>query len=159
LITSRGENLLSGWLATEVVREYEFQPPAKDPGAPPLPPKKTFVRISDTGYWQEGKGTSANAKPPKGAKKGGFQGYPMVQSQHEGKMRSMITVKDRFIIVVETENQTPRETEEWLKFINYDLLKRLPDDGPTVLPQPVKMIVVDEINPAQSRTYSSYLNR
>jgi hypothetical protein len=94
----------------------------------------------------------------KGATESAYRTYPLIKVSIEGKLRRMLCVKDRFLVVVETQNQSPKEAEEWLDRIDYAALETIPNDGATELPQPLKMSIVDEMDPSQTRTYSHFRN-
>jgi len=163
LLQSRAENLYSDWIFTEAFREFESLPqtdPAK-PNEPPPPPGRTRLRVTDTGYWPAANTMFSNFTPgtqsPEGISKKMFGKYPMLSVKLPGgSERGIVWVKNRFVVVVELENQKPTAMDDWLKAIDLAGLDNVPDGKERKLPSPMRLTVFDEMRPANNRTYTMF---
>jgi hypothetical protein len=153
---SNAKNYFIGWLCCQATREFQHPSPANpSPGEKPPPPLITRVRLMDTGYFPTFNGDFENFRVGKypGAETLVINGMParkfFVGANHE---RVRISIRGRFIVEIETENQPANSSQSWLQIINFPQLSRFPDSSATTLPRPIHITKIDEMNPKNNST-------
>ena len=112
----------------------------------------------DTGYYPSFNGDFENFRVGKypGAESLVIAGMParrMTLSATKERLR--VSVRGRFIVEVETENQPPNTSQAWLKVFDFRRVGSIPDSGSTQLPKPLTIQSVDELNPKNNTTSHS----
>ena len=157
---SVANNYFIGWLCCQATREFQHPAPIdRSPGAKPPPPLITRVRIMDTGYFPTFNGDFENFRVGKyqGAETLVINGMParklFIGPNHE-KLR--ISVRGRFIVEFETDNQPPNSAQSWLQIVDFKRINGLPDSSLTNLPKPIHITKIDEMNPKNNSTSDLY---
>jgi hypothetical protein len=165
LTLSHGYNLYSHWQFTVAVRHYLEVPPPPLPGQPPKTPGTTEIVITDTAYYPPRDNIFTNPKwgTRPNQERSTLGDCPAIKthpdpSVTDGPEQLMVWVKKRFTVYVVTSHQETPANEKWAQLVNYDALNRITDDGPRILVVPLKMSGIDELNPANSHTYSLFCN-
>jgi len=165
LVESNARNSFATWLISMATREYTYTPPpapGTDPQDPVNQPQTTKIIISDGGYTPSSVAAFRDFQPVKEKtyEKLMFAGHPAIKyAAKEGHPdRIMFLIKDRFLVTIETRNQKPKALEEWLGRFNLPMLTSIPESDLKELWSPVTMVIVDEINHANSRSYQLQFN-
>jgi hypothetical protein len=72
------------------------------------------------------------------------------------KERLRVSVRGRFIVEVETENQPQNTGQAWIKLFDFRKLATIPDSGITQLPKPIVIQSLDELNPKNNSSSQLY---
>lgn len=148
---STAKNFFVEWICSQATREFQHPSPVNaKPGAKPPPPQITRVRLMDTGYFPSFNGDFENFRVGKygAAETLVINGMParrfLVGANHE---RLRLSVRGRFIVEIETENQPSNTAQSWLRVIDFQQVNRIPDASATILPKPIHITKIDEMNP------------
>ena len=155
---SKAKNYFLGWVCAQASREFD-QPVKSRPGSAPLPPMITRVRVMDTGYYPSFNGDFENFRVGKypGAESlviGGMPARRITLSATKERLR--VSVRGRFIVEVETENQPANTGQMWMKLFDFRRVGSIPDSGSTQLPKPITIQSLDELNPKNNSTSQLY---
>ena len=122
-------------------------------------PGLLWVHITDSGYAMNYAAgflapTSGTAKNTTFLK---IAGYPARKYKPDEMTEVLsVLVKGRFVVEVRGKNMLEPDLLNYLAQVDYQRLLAIPDTGPHEVPQPVQLTRVDELNPAQNRTYPLY---
>jgi hypothetical protein len=151
---SKAKSFYNEWLVSQASREF-VQQQRPSPGAQPLPPQITHVRLTDTGYNPALFGDFDQFKPGKygNTESLSFGPFPARRLTFSGGERLRILIKARFIVEVETHNQAPNATMSWARIFDFSRVNSLPDSGVETLSNPVTVVSIDELNPKANSSY------
>jgi hypothetical protein len=147
---SSAKSYFMSWLCGQATREFQHPPVAS---AEPGPPLITRVRIMDTGYYPSFNGDFENFKVGKysNAESLLISGMPARKiTISPTRERLRVSVRGRFIVEVETENQPTNSGQQWLQLVDFRRVSAIPDSGATQLPKPIVVENVDELRPANN---------
>jgi len=155
---SKAKNFFIGWLCAQASREFD-QPLKPQSGNARGLTAITRIRVMDTGYYPSFNGDFENFRVGKypGAESLVIAGMParrMTLSATKERLR--VSVRGRFIVEVETENQPPNTSQAWLKLFDFRRVSSIPDSGSTQLPKPLTIQSVDELTPKNNTTSQLY---
>lgn len=157
---STAKNFFLAWLCAQATREFQHPSPAPPPpGAPPPPPYITRVRIMDTGYYPSFNGDFENFRIGKYSNAESLltQGMPSRRiTISPTRERLRISVRGRFIVEIETDNQPPDSGKNWLQFVDFRRVAGIADSSSSELPKPIVIQNIDELHPTKNS--SSQLN-
>jgi hypothetical protein len=151
---STAKSFFIGWICSQATREFQHPAPAQ-PGSPPPPPFITRVRLMDTGYYPSFNGDFENFRVGKysNAESLVINGMPARKiTISPTRERLRVSVRGRFIVEVETDNQPTNSGQPWLQYFDFRKINSIPDSGPTELPKPILVDTIDELNPANNST-------
>lgn len=151
---STAKNFFVSWLCAQATREFQRpapQPP--EPGAPIPPPLITRLRLIDTGYYPSFNGDFENFKVGRysNAESLLIFGQPsrrIILSDTRERLR--VSLRGRFIVEVETDNQRPDSGKPWLQYFDLRRIANLPDAGSAELPKPIQIQTIDEMRPGNN---------
>ena len=153
---STAKNFFVEWLCSQATREFRrVMPPTNQPGATPVVPQITVVTLVDTGYFPAFNGPFANFQV---GKYGAFESLMIGAMQaRRSKLAAnrealQVSVRRRFIVSVEVQNQPSSNEETWLKAIDFPRITAIPDSGSGQLPKPIIITVIDELSPSKNST-------
>jgi hypothetical protein len=166
LTKSESANQYSEWQFTVAVRSYlEVIAPeelaALKPGEKPRAPGKTTIQVTDTGFWPAKNALFKDFAPGKAGnlEKEILDGHPLirvVQAAPEGTSAgtslTILWVKQRFLVAIQSSDQPDDADKVWAKRVAFDVLERISPHGAKELPNPLTMINVDELAPANNRS-------
>ncbi len=155
---SKAKNYFLGWICSQASREFN-RPVKSGPGSPQSPPMITRIRVMDTGYYGSFNGDFDNFRVGKypGAESLLIAGMPARKiTLATTKERLRVSVRGRFIVEVETENQPANTGEAWIKLFDFRKLATIPDSGSTQLPKPIVIQSLDELNPKNNSSSQLY---
>jgi hypothetical protein len=164
VVRSLANNDLIDWPICITIREFKYTPTPdpNHPNAPPKEPETTRIKITDTGYWPAFRNMFTNFEPGTfgPAQKKLIQSWPAIEMYADqdkpSNGRLFVLIKQRFLVEIATTNQPQSALEDWLKTIDLSKLASVPDDGARVIPNPVIIAFVDELNPKSMRSYPLY---
>ena len=67
-----------------------------------------------------------------------------------------VLVKRRFLLELRGKNMLEKDLVDYLSHVDYQRLLAIPDTGPHVIPQPVTITRIDELDPKQNRSFPMY---
>jgi hypothetical protein len=70
--------------------------------------------------------------------------------------RLRVSVRGRFIVEVETDNQPPGSGHAWLQYVDFKKITAISDSGAAQLPKPIPVSVINELHPEKNS--SSQIN-
>lgn len=148
---SSAKDSFVGWLSSQASREFRA---SSEPGAS-SPPAITRLKLMDTGYYPSFNGDFENFRVGKypGAESlmiAGMRARKIIFGNNRERLR--ISVRGRFIVEVETENQPPNAGQTWLQLFDFKRISDIPDSGATELPRPINIQTIDELRPALNST-------
>ena len=149
---SSAKSFFLGWICAQASREFQHPAPA-NPNGPPPPPFITRVRLMDTGYYPSFNGDFENFRVGKYSNAeslviGGMPARRITISPVRERLR--VSVRGRFIVEVETDNQRPNSGQAWLQYVDFRKIATIPDSGALELPKPILIETIDELNPAKN---------
>jgi hypothetical protein len=155
---SNAKSFFIGWICSQATREFQRPAPAQ-PGAPPPPPFITRVRLMDTGYYPSFNGDFENFKVGKYSNAesllvGGMPARKITISSTRERLR--VSVRGRFIVEVETDNQPVNSGQAWLQYFDLRKIGSIADSNTSQLSNPVVVETIDEIHP--ERNSSSHVH-
>lgn len=150
---STAKNVFIQWLASQATREFQMRPnkSADRRSAPAI----TRIRLMDTGYFPTFNGDFENFRVGKypGAESlviGGMRARKISAGANHERLR--VSVRGRFIVEVETENQPSNSGQGWLRFVDFPRINSITDNGAEQLPKPIILSSVDELTPTKNST-------
>ena len=151
---SSAKSFFVSWICAQATREFERPAPIPAQAvATPPPPYVTRLRVMDTGYYPSFNGDFENFRVGKYSNAESFviSGMPArkitITSTRE---RLRVSVRGRFIVEVETDNQLSNSGQAWLQFFDFRKISAIPDSGASQLPKPIIVSNVDELHPANN---------
>lgn len=155
LTLSRGKTDIGMWLESRVTREYVRKQVAETTPSKKAP--RVRLSILDTG---EAEGTDldlfadfAPAVSPEGGYEYRFlSGFPaIITTLNESEFEAQFLVDNRFILSIILRDTPNNQLKFWLKRIDLETLKRLPDTREISLPESFQSIYIDELTPGKSQ--------
>lgn len=153
---STAKNFFVEWLCCQATREFQrVMPPTGQSTGTPAPPQVTIVKLIDTGYFRAFNGPFENFRP---GTYGAFESLVINgMKARRSKLASnrevlQVSVRGRFVISVEVQNQPPTSDQGWLKIIDFARINAIPDVGSEQLPKPILITAIDELVPANNST-------
>jgi hypothetical protein len=151
---SRAKSFYNEWLVCQASRQFTLLSPAV-PSQKPAPPAITNVRLTDTGMYPILAADFEAFKPGK---------YGNMESLYLGSLparkailpdgeRLRVLLKGRFIVEVETHHQQPNSSATWLRQFDFTRLESVPSSGIEKLPNPLRVMTIDELNPKLNTSY------
>ena len=109
----------------------------------------------DTGYYPSFNGDFENFRVGKYSNAeslliGGMPARRITISPMRERLR--VSVRGRFIVEVETDNQPTNSGQQWIQFFDFRRVSSIPDSTSTQLPKPIIVQNVDELHPANNST-------
>lgn len=157
---SGAKNLFVSWLCAQATREFHHPSSMRAaPGDPPPPPFITRVRLMDTGYFPSFNGDFENFRVGKYSNAESLLTFGMPSRRitiSPTRERLRISVRGRFIVEIETDNQPADSGKAWLQFIDFRNIAAIPDTGGSELPKPIIIQVVDELHPTNNSSSKLY---
>lgn len=152
---SSAKSFFLGWVCSQATREFQHPAPAIRPGGTPAPAYVTRVRLMDTGYYPSFNGDFENFRVGKYSNAeslviGGMPARKITISPIRERLR--VSVRGRFIVEVETDNQPPSSGPAWLQYFDFRKITAIPDSGSSQLPKPIPVSVIDELHPEKNST-------
>ena len=151
---SSAKNFFIGWVCAQATREFQQPAPAKaQPGTTPSPPYITRVRLMDTGYFPSFNGDFENFRVGRYSNAESLLTFGMPSRRitiSPTRERLRISVRGRFIVEIETDNQSPGSGKTWLPLIDFRKIAAIQDTGSGELPKPIPIQSVDELHPANN---------
>jgi hypothetical protein len=153
---SSGKSFFMSWICAQATREFQHPPPPPpQPSATTPPPFITRVRLMDTGYYPSFNGDFENFKVGKYSNAeslliSGMPARKITISQTRERLR--VSVRGRFIIEIETDNQPAGSGQQWLSLVDFRRINGIPDSAPSALPKPIVVENVDELHPSNNST-------
>jgi hypothetical protein len=151
---SSAKSFFVSWLCAQATKEFQ-QPAPVQQGAPAAPPLITRLRLMDTGYYPSFNGDFENFRVGKYANAESLLSFGLPSRRitiNNNRERLRVSIRGRFIVEVETDNQKPDAGKAWLQSIDFRRIASLPDNGSTDLPKPLVIQTVDELRPANNST-------
>jgi hypothetical protein len=155
---SSAKSFFISWICSQATREFQHPAPV-EPGSPPPPPFITRIRLMDTGYYPSLNGDFENFKVGKysNAESIVISGMPARKiTISPTRERLRVSVRGRFIVEVETDNQRPNSGQAWLQYLDFRRVSAIPDSGASQLPKPIIIENVDELQPARNSSSQVY---
>lgn len=152
---STAKNFFVEWLCGQATREYLRIPPNTSTTDTAAPPQITTLKLIDTGYFPGFNGSFANFQV---GKYGAFESLVITGMQaRRSKLAAnrealQVSVRGRFIVSVEVQNQPANSTDGWLRIVDFQNLARIPDTGSSDLPKPIIISSIDELKPSKNST-------
>ena len=151
---SSAKSFFIGWICSQASREFQHAAPSNPlSGATPAPPFITRVRLMDTGYFPSFNGDFENFRIGKysNAESLLINGMPTRRiTVSAARERLRVSLRGRFIVEVETDNQKPNSGQAWLSYFDLRKINGIPDSGSPQLPKPIVIETVDELHPANN---------
>jgi hypothetical protein len=149
---STANNFFLAWICSQATREFQRPAPAQ-PGVPAGQMFITRVRLMDTGYFPNFNGDFENFRVGKYSNAeslmiGGMPARKIKISASRERLR--ISVRGRFIVEIETDNQPPNSTQSWIPVFDFRQISSIPDTAPSQLPKPIVVEKLDELHPANN---------
>ena len=150
---SKAKSFYNEWLVSQASRKFVQQAAASPTGN--LPERTTDFRLTDTGYNPALFGDFDQFKTGKfgNTESFSFAGLPARRMTFSNGERLRVLLKARFVIEVETHNQTPNSSISWIKQFDLSRVSALPDSGIEKLANPVTVVSIDELNPKANGSY------
>ncbi len=153
---STAKNFFVDWLCSQATREFQQIPPANSSvtGTPP-PPRIITLKLIDTGYFPGFNGPFANFRV---GKYGAFESLVVngMQARRSklapNREALQVSVRGRFILSVEVQNQPPNSADSWLRVVDFQRISQIPDTGSNQLPKPIIINSIDELTPTKNST-------
>jgi hypothetical protein len=149
---SVADTSLGEWLETRATRT--FQPPPSPETTPATPAGEVEVSVTDTAGFGPSLVAFADFAPGKsGALEKKLLGSlpAMVITSEGGRQITQVLVSARYLVEITTTNPQLR-VEDWLRTLHFDLLPPAAAT-PTTRPREFRLTHVDELKPAQNRSY------
>lgn len=151
---STAKNFFVGWICAQATREFQHPAPTTADGKA-APPYITRVRVMDTGYFSSFNGDFDSFRVGKYSNAeslmvGGMPARRITISPTRERLR--VSVRGRFIVEVETDNQPANSAQTWLRLIDFATIARIPDSATTQLPKPITIENVDELHAGNNST-------
>jgi len=149
---STAKSFFIGWVCSQATREFQRPAPAQV-GAPLPPPFITRVRLMDTGYYPSFNGDFENFKVGKYSNAesllvAGMPARKITISRTRERLR--VSLRGRFIVEVETDNQPPNSGQAWLQYFDGRKISSIADSNASQLSNPIVIETVDEIHPERN---------
>lgn len=155
---SKAKSFYNEWLVAQANRLFVGPVPQnsviKGVAAPPAPPTTRF-RLTDTGYTPALQGDFDQFTPGRygAAESFMFGAFPARRTNFPGGERLQILIKARFVVEVEVHNQLPNAVLTWAKQVDLARIAAAPESGTEILPNPVTVVSLDELNPKSNSSY------
>ena len=155
---STAKNFFLGWVCSQASREFQ-RPAPTQPGVPVGPPFVTRVRLMDTGYFASFNGDFENFRVGKYSNAeslmvGGMPARKIRISPTRERLR--VSVRGRFIVEIETDNQPANSGQAWLQLFDFRQVSSIPDASASQLPKPIIVETVDELHPSNNSSSQLY---
>lgn len=156
MTNSTAKSYFIGWMCSQATRQFEHPaPPLTQPGATPSPPFITRIQLMDTGFFPTFNGDFDNFQIGKysNAESLTINGMPARKiTISRTRERLRVSIRGRFIVEVETDNQPSNSAQSWLQLFDFKKISAILDTGATQLPQPIVVETIDELQPTKSST-------
>jgi len=153
---SEADSSLGDWVETRATRTFTAPPtPPATPDAAPAPAGEAEVSITDTAGFLPSLAAFANFTPGKsGAVERKLLGSlpTIIFTGEDGRQITQVLVSARYIVEVTFTQLPPQRVEDWLRTLHFDFLPPKPNT-PAVRPREFRLSHVDELHPANSRSY------
>lgn len=152
---SAAKNFFVGWICAQATREFQHPAAAVRNAGEKALSYVTRIRLMDTGYFPSFNGDFDNFRVGKysNAESVMISGMPARRiTVSPARERLRISVRGRFIVEVETDNQPANAAQTWLRLIDFATIARIPDSAVSQLPKPITIETVDELHPANNNT-------
>lgn len=156
---SFGQTVYSEWIETVGTRTFERLP---DPKKPDAAGARLTVSLVDTGLYPPSLSIFKDFSPGRSGnvEKVMVQSYPTVITMIESRgMLVEMQVAKRYILEFEFTGIETRDLLPWIKAVNIQALSRLPQKEMPKLPNPVPMLVIDELQPENNSSYDLHLTK
>lgn len=166
---SEGKNSYSSWLFAQARRDYTAVPDPVENGeeaesSGDSMPESGSEPAVVTMILKDTCGAPALLHPFVGDLKGTrplsfrrlhWRSLPALIVAMAGERRSVrVLVEGRYIVEVVSAGLPLSEVQKWLEAVDYEGIGYLPKNPATKLPTSLEMEIIDELNPARSRSYS-----
>lgn len=153
---SNAKNFFVEWLCSQATREFQrIPPPSVSGAATPAPPQVTVLKLIDTGYFPGFNGPFANFQV---GKYGAFESL-MINGMRARRSKLnanrevlQVSVRGRFIVSVEVQNQPPNSADGWLRLVDFQRISAITDTSGNQLPKPIVITSIDELTPSKNST-------
>jgi hypothetical protein len=149
---STANNFFLAWICSQGTREFQRPAPAQA-GIPAGQVFITRIRVMDTGYFTSFNGDFENFRVGKysNAESLMVRGMPARKIRiSASRERLRVSVRGRFIVEIETDNQPANSTQAWIPVVDFRQISSIPDAAASQLPKPITIEKVDELHPSNN---------
>lgn len=156
---SVAESRFDQWLEAKATRAYEKileEAEGSEGAGESEPPRKTKISITDTARVPDLVSYFDNFEPGEDEEieRRMIVGYPAFLIPYgENELVIEMLVAKRFLVEITLENQPRRFVGEWVRRIDLQGLAAIPDTEIVPLPESVKILRVDQLNPDRNNAY------
>lgn len=159
LKVSTAESRFNRWLEARAVREYQkIETPEEAESGKPTPPAKTRIVVTDTAGFPGSIDFFEGFEPGKDEEddieRRVLSGWPAFLIPYgDDELVVEILVAKRFLVEITLQHQPRRFVGQWVRRMDLGGLAGLPETEIVALPETVKVMRIDQLNPERNRAY------
>lgn len=152
---SKANSFYSEWLVSQATRVFEMRASKASSATPEPAASVTRIRLTDTGYYPVLFADFDKFAPGKYGKIESLYmaTFPARRVTLPDGERLRILINKRFVVEIENLHQPPNSGTEWLQYFDLAALGAAPATAVDILPNPLSVENVDEMNPKANSSY------